>query len=41
MKEIYDPTILQENIINEVRKIKNTWQLSQINRYIANIQKED
>lgn len=42
MKEIYDPTlILQNSIIEEVSKIKDMWQLKQIQRYIANIQKED
>lgn len=42
MVEIYDPTqILQQSIINDVRKINDTWQLKQIQRFIANIQKED
>ena len=42
MTEIYDPTqILQEEIMSEVCKIKDSWQLKQIKRYIANIQKED
>lgn len=41
MQEIYDPTqILQEEIIGELCKIKDSWQLKQIKRYIANIQKE-
>lgn len=42
MTEIYDPTqILQNSIIDEVCKIKDSWQLKQIKRYVANIQKED
>lgn len=42
MHEIYDPTqILQEQIICEVCKINDLWQLKQISRFIANIQKED
>ena len=42
MREIYDPTlILQDEIKTEISKIKDMWQLRQIQRYIANIQKED
>ena len=42
MREIYDPTlILQDDIKTEIGKIKDMWQLIQIQRYIANIQKED
>lgn len=42
MKEIYDPIkILHTEICDEVCKIENAWQLNQIKRYIANIQKED
>ena len=42
MREIYDPTlILQNEIKTEIGKIKDMWQLTQIQRYIANIQKED
>lgn len=42
MNEIYDPTqILQDEIMCEVCKIKDSWQLKQIRRFIANIQKED
>ena len=41
MREIYDPTlILQNEIKKEIGKIKDMWQLRQIQRYIANIQKE-
>ena len=42
MREIYDPTlILKDEIKKEISKIKDMWQLRQIQRYIANIQKED
>ena len=42
MREILDPTlILQDDIKTEISKIKDMWQLRQIQRYIANIQKED
>lgn len=42
MREIYDPTlILQDEIKTEISKIKDMWQLRQIQRYISNIQKED
>lgn len=42
MTEIYDPTlILQQSIIDDVCKIKDMWQLQQIKRYVANIQKKD
>lgn len=42
MREIYDPTlILQDEIKKEIGKIKDMWQLRQIQRFVANIQKED
>ena len=42
MQEIYDPTpILQNDIKKEIGKIKDMWQLRQIQRFVANIQKED
>ena len=42
MREIYDPTlILQDDIKTEISKLTDMWQLRQIQRYIANIQKED
>ena len=42
MREIYDPTlILKDDIKTEISRIKDMWQLRQIQRYIANIQKED
>ena len=42
MRNIYDTTLmLQNDIKKEIGKIKDMWQLRQIQRYIANIQKED
>ena len=42
MREIYNPTlILQDEIKTEIGKIKDMWQLRQIQRFVANIQKED
>ena len=42
MREIYEPTlILQDDIKTEISKIKDMWQLREIQRYIDNIHKED
>ena len=42
MNEIYDPIdVLQNEIYSEVHEIKDCWQLRQIKRYIANIQRKD